>query len=565
LVTVADVLRLALPPGTRVIVGEQQLRLPVTWARSIRGRSALLAGLERGELLLLSLERSTQPVDDRSLTLLIQDLVAAGASALCCVGQLPPRAVESAAQQQLPLLQLPSGTDLAEVERRVVALVVDRESGLRQRVEEVHERLIASLVEDRGPLPLLETLASASGKAVLALDEYLQAADSAGLDPRVVPRVVHGIRDYLLSRWDRTGRPRQVWTIPVDAGAGERQVAVAIPLVLKGTPVGALCLVGPEAAFSDYDERIALRAASVLVLEVAKQRAVEAARLRLQGEFLDDLLAGNFPSEEAFRARARWLGHDLSRPHRVIVLAPDPDGTDGERDQRFPTRLGEGGWLAAMGARADALALFREGRLVVVLPHESPQDEEDARQVAESIRREVLLLSDGARVSAGVGRHHPGLWGFARMYREAERALVVAQTLLGGNCTAAYGELGANRLLGELVSSPELATFYDDHLGKLVEYDRRHNAELQATLEAFFAANSNHVRAARQLHLHRNTLLYRLERIRAILGVDLDDPETRLTLQLALKLKHVARAWRPQHAPRGESLAAQLRSERSAS
>src|SRR5205823_13071103 len=132
---------------------------------------------------------------------------------------------------------------------------------------------------------------------------------------------------------------------------------------------------------------VATRAASVLVLEVAKQRAVEAARQRLQGDFLLDLLAGNFPSEDALRARARWLGHDLSRPHRVIVLGVDPRAGD-NRDVGARNPLADAGWLAAAGARSEAIMLLRDGRLVVLLPVDAADADQATRVAAEGLRRE---------------------------------------------------------------------------------------------------------------------------------------------------------------------------------
>ena len=58
------------------------------------------------------------------------------------------------------------------------------------------------------------------------------------------------------------------------------------------------------------------------------------------------------------------------------------------------------------------------------------------------------------------------------------------------------------------------------------------------TLEAYFACNGNLSEAARRLHLHRNSLLYRLERIQEVLHADLEDADTRLALQVALKMRH---------------------------
>jgi hypothetical protein len=95
-------------------------------------------------------------------------------------------------------------------------------------------------------------------------------------------------------------------------------------------------------------------------------------------------------------------------------------------------------------------------------------------------------------------------------------------------------------LLFPLRDSPELHAFYAEYLGALESYDARHGTELIRTLEGFFAHHGNHVRAADALHLHRNTLLYRLARIQSISGLDLDDAEVRLAVQVALRLRPLA-------------------------
>jgi purine catabolism regulator len=130
--------------------------------------------------------------------------------------------------------------------------------------------------------------------------------------------------------------------------------------------------------------------------------------------------------------------------------------------------------------------------------------------------------------------------GLATGYHEAEEALLIGQELAGGNCTIYFGDLGIRRLLFPLRDSPELRAFYDEFLGALEAYDERHGTELIRTLEGFFAHHGNHVRAADALHLHRNTLLYRLARIQTIAGLDLDDPEVRLAVQVCLRMRPLA-------------------------
>jgi purine catabolism regulator len=86
---------------------------------------------------------------------------------------------------------------------------------------------------------------------------------------------------------------------------------------------------------------------------------------------------------------------------------------------------------------------------------------------------------------------------------------------------------------------PELRTFHDEALDSLIAYDRQHNADLVRTLDAFFRANASPKEAAGLLGVHRNTVLYRLDRIVEITGQDLDAADVRLRLQLALHV-HLA-------------------------
>ena len=112
--------------------------------------------------------------------------------------------------------------------------------------------------------------------------------------------------------------------------------------------------------------------------------------------------------------------------------------------------------------------------------------------------------------------------------------------VLGTRHIARPADLGVYRLLLALREHDELAPFTQRALEPLLR-DQRHGDTLIETLEAFFACNGNSTRAAEKLHLHRNSLLYRLNQARDLLGQNLDDPETRLTLQLAIKGRRVLR------------------------
>jgi purine catabolism regulator len=127
-------------------------------------------------------------------------------------------------------------------------------------------------------------------------------------------------------------------------------------------------------------------------------------------------------------------------------------------------------------------------------------------------------------------------------YREAEQALTMGVRLFGGARTVSFADLGLYRLLFALQGQTELREFFDDRMRLLADYDARTGAGLVKTLDAFFRCHGSPTEIAALLHLHRNTVLYRLRRIEEIGGLHLDDPETRLALHLCLKVREVLAA-----------------------
>ncbi|MCA9863519.1 MAG: helix-turn-helix domain-containing protein, partial [Thermomicrobiales bacterium] len=122
---------------------------------------------------------------------------------------------------------------------------------------------------------------------------------------------------------------------------------------------------------------------------------------------------------------------------------------------------------------------------------------------------------------------------------EARQALLLGRRLSGPGHLTLFGELGVYRLIFAAESLPELGDLYQQTLGGLIAYDKQNNAGLVSTLNAFFTANGSPKEAAERLGVHRNTVLYRLDRIREITGYDLEDSGVRMRLHLALHI-HLA-------------------------
>jgi purine catabolism regulator len=133
----------------------------------------------------------------------------------------------------------------------------------------------------------------------------------------------------------------------------------------------------------------------------------------------------------------------------------------------------------------------------------------------------------------GIGTVAPSLENWRTSLRHAGQALELARRL-AVHKPLYYGDLSVYRLLFQLEHSPEVIAFQEETIGPLLEYEG--STELLHTLETYFEHNGNLSQTAEALFIHRNTLIYRMDRIAAITNLDLDNPESRLAIQLALRI-----------------------------
>jgi purine catabolism regulator len=555
-VSLAEVQQLALPPGSSLLCGDEQLRRRIRWARLVRARPSSLSGVEADEMLLLTRPLLDSLSEPRTLKRLLSDLIEAGVAAFALAGDDTGPVLEVCAERGTPLFQLPTDALLAEAERAIVTLILDRDSQLRRRADEVYDRLLASMLSNAGLSALVQALAEATGLRAAVFDDYFSLQACAPEEERFRQTVAEGIGSLLLHE-AASGLSRLGRVLPVRLEQdGVAWIGQLHPLEIGSAWAGYLGLLGRPGESGELDFLLADRAATLVALELAKQRAVASATQRWRGEFLDDLLDGNFPTEEALLARGHQLGYDLTGPHLTFILQADAEPE--------PVKPGEGGLAAARRRRRfvevargalsrlepRALAVDREGGLIGLLPAAGLEDSDQATALVERIRSSLEETRAGLGVTAGIGRlvYQPRQFPIA--LEEAQQALGIGQRLLGGGRTVHFARLGVERLLYHLLGHPALERFARDVLGDLMTYDAEHRADLVRTVEVFLACNGNHVRAAQELHLHRNTLLYRLERAREVLGGDLEDADTRLALQVALRLRGAAGV-RPHEQDRG--------------
>jgi sugar diacid utilization regulator/putative methionine-R-sulfoxide reductase with GAF domain len=322
------------------------------------------------------------------------------------------------------------------------------------------------------------------------------------------------------------------------ATAGRRRIPVDLTPVRAGDDVlGVLAVEVPERAQDQEGRRRALEhGATVLALELSKERAAAEVERRLRGDLIEEVLAGGLDADEAERLarQAERLGHRLPSRAWVLVIEPDgqgdEDGTGSEQDVVLDRRLTE---LLARRVPAS-LTLLRSSSAVVLLPEESAADLPSAERIAESLRATLSAVVQVGSASAGIGNLATSVFELGRSHQEARQALRLARRAGTRAQVTSYRSLGAFRLLLEVQSPEALRRFVSEVLGPLVDYAQSRDTPLLETLEALVAARWVRRAAARDLGIHINSLNYRIARIEELTGTPVSDPEVRVAIAIAL-------------------------------
>jgi GAF domain-containing protein len=388
-------------------------------------------------------------------------------------------------------------TRAALEELGAVNTVVRRHSESLERAAEAHDRMTEVILRGGDLDDLAAVVAEVLGGELAILDADGHCLAAVGAIAEVASLAGAAVAGNGLGRATRRG---EHWVLA--AGAGSE----------------ALCTLVLHAPgdLSETDTRILERAGVVTSLLLLFRRSVAQAEGRVRGELLEDLLSRGVDDPVTVRQRAKRLGVDLDTAHVLVVLTCPP---------RHRERAAQ--WSSGHAAACGGLAAQREDDVTLLVGGEHPGDA--ARRMARELGAYL-----GVPVTGGGAGPVTTPQQVPEAYAEAQRCASALLALGRAGDGASAAELG---FVGLLVGADrDVGAFVTDTIGALLEYDRRRGTALVQTLESYFDAGANAVRAAEVLHVHVNTVTQRIARIAQVLGAGWQRPDRSLELQLALRL-----------------------------
>jgi len=485
---------------------------------------------------------------------MLDDIRACGGAALIIfsperyISHIDERLIEKANQMNLPLLQMPDCSYI-DVIVPVMSKILDKQVAALEYAREVHSMMTHMVLKGKGFRDLLSSLTSLLNKPVLMTDAELLLQEAA-VPPGTTPFVP------LLLKWQKIGDP-----LPLSEFYPRKLLKKLVhhktpnyhrynhesnnyldyffPIIAGDTFYGVLIVPHLEEEL-DKEKTIALEAGSMaLALDTLKEKAIREAERKSELDFFNELLLGNIRNRENLIARSKQYGLDPTGSYYIMLAEINKESIYQKKNKSHEPVLSKEG-LERKLYRLLHYTLEKEGlngvvvdtlgSMVVLINVPGKNNQENTmhygKKLMNTIKQNIYDRMNGVPVYMAIGDFCEDIERINAGYLEAWETIDLGKKLYAEDFALTYADMAPYHMIRRFLANSGNPKMHERIFEPLLQYDREKGSELVNTLETYINCNFSRTRTAEKLHLHRNSLNYRLQKIEELLEKDIDQIDT---------------------------------------
>ena len=485
---------------------------------------------------------------------ILEDINQCGGAALIIfsperyISHIDERLIQKADELNLPLLQMPDCSYI-DVIVPVMSQILDKQVQALEYAQEVHSMMTDIVLKGKGLRELLTSLTVLLKKPVLMADSELLLLDAA-TPPDCVTDTP------LLEQWRQNGNhlplndfyPRALLNELVHEkkpsyyqyGSAEADyLDFFFPVVAGSTFYGVLIVPDLEAEL-EKAKTVAMEAGAMAIsLDILKEKAIREAERRNELDFFNELLLGNIKNRENIISQARRFGLNATGSYFVVLVElnkesiyygkavqSSPDLSKEELEKKLYRLL----HYALEKENAEGMVVEALGSLVILVRVPDKLENERIPDYSKALLLKIKDIvqdrMDGLPVYMAIGDSCDNIERINVAYLEAWETIDIGKKLYNNDFALTYSDMAPYHLVKNFLTSTGNTKLYARIYEPLMKYDREKGGELIQTLETYLECNFSRTKTAEKLHLHRNSLNYRLQKIEELLEQDIDRLDT---------------------------------------
>jgi DNA-binding PucR family transcriptional regulator len=347
---------------------------------------------------------------------------------------------------------------------------------------------------------------------------------------RVPEKVINALwQNGVIQKLMESDEPIRISAIN-EIGLGDR---LAIAIRKNNNVIGYIWVVEIEKKLHDFAFHQLINAAQAAKTKLLQLQVNERKEERGQEDFFWQLLSGHLKSDTVIKEKAERLGVMLPASFHVAVLE-----FESEINEKLHQQIQY--MITTTQSIRIIFHIIYNNQLILLSAPQSQHVSNHSTEHLLNLIKQMKKRFGSAPATGGGGLTYENYSLVEKSYREALTVLQIKKQFPKetGNVFY-YSELGYFRFLPLILEEKRRHHFENECLQKLKRYDLDHNSDLVHTLEIYLCNDSNVNKAAEVLHVHANTLNYRLKRISEIGVIDLNDMNQKVTFYLELKTEHL--------------------------
>ncbi|MFZ5351234.1 MAG: PucR family transcriptional regulator [Bacillota bacterium] len=550
-VSIKQALEIELLKDARVVSGLNGLGNVITGV-SIMEVPDIINWVKSGELLLTTAYSLRD--DKNALVELISGLHKKGLAGIAIktkryIDDIPSEVVEISNKLGFPIIELPVELAFSDITNVILREIFDRQAKILRRMEEIHQKLMSVVLSGGGLKEISEMLQGIIENPLLVKDYVFgRTVKIQGIkEDNDIRRIFKSIQNDDNSFEEKTLDLKIPYLFVEEKLNEENKFAdkFIFPIAAGQRVYGEIQIIGSRRKINQVDIRAVQYTCAIIALEIMKQMTIFEVESRHRNEFMEELLSCDESIHSAAIERVDVFG--LQENSRYIIFAMNvreemrlKDGTEGHNKASwFKSKLINSLEKEIESNKHKVLIGSRGDNITILIGFTGSETEISVKEKSHQLASKVfeVIERNGKNIFCciGISRSSTKLHELCKRNEEARKALSFSM-IFKNSKVIHYDELGIFRLLCLEHQEQEIRKFCQETVMPLLEYDKNKDGELVKTLRTYFECGGNLKKVCKQMYIHYNTILYRIQKIQQITGIDLSDSNSRLNLEISLKI-----------------------------
>lgn len=552
-VEVGEIIELDLLKSSDVLCGHNGLTRSITKV-NVMEVPDIIDWVRPGEFLLTtaySIRDNVQKLNE--LIPLMKDIGVAGIGIKTkrYIEQLPESVIDTANSLDFPIISIPLDVSFGDIITTILTSVINKQTSLLIQIDKFNTNLKEIMLRG-GDLSEIAQMIYEVVRSPIAITEdifkdYVIVCDKE-IEAKIEP-IVEGFFVNKVSRHRKNVIEYGIETYE-DIIDNVSVTRLMIPIYSDEISYGHVIIWDLNEDIAKTTLFIIEAATSLIALNSSKKLSVYENENKHKIEFIEELLSNQENHQLRAIEKASYFNFNKMNKYGVVlasILEATSDIKLTPNNTKMLKQLN-----SILISVIERLQRFYKGemiygnksdRVIFLLGFDYNQNDEIIKKEMIQFSKDLLKFAKieniHNKILIGIGRPYSNYKELYKSYRETERAI---QKLIHNSEQQSilhFDELGIYRILSYEEIQPELYQFFIETLGPIVEYDREKDAELLQTLKMYFACGCNLKRVSEEMYTHYNTVIYRMQRIKDIGNIDLNDPNVTLNVHIALKILDV--------------------------